>query len=89
MTLATDVCFRPTEVDAAPALPGEPCQVEPRATWAETEKWVWDLPLRRRDRDLNEHFNYAGGPPLEPQFREGWTDKRKLGSAFLETVLIA
>jgi hypothetical protein len=87
LTLATDVFFRSTEGDAAPALPGEPCQVEPRATWSEAEKWVWDRVCRGEIADLNERFD-AGVSPIEPESFEDWTDERKLRSAFLEAVLM-
>jgi uncharacterized protein YjbI with pentapeptide repeats len=82
LTLATDVFFRSTEGDAAPALPSEPCQVEPRATLSEAEKWVWDRVCRGEIADLNERFD-AGVSPIEPE-SENW----KLRSAFLETVLM-
>ena len=82
--LATCVVVRPHDADAAPALPGEPCQVEPRPTWSETEKWVWSEVCVGEIADLNLHF-YRG---LEPRSADGWTDGRKLSSVFLETVLL-
>ena len=88
--LATCVLvLRPTDANAAPALPGEPCPPEagPRPTWSDTEKWVWNQICVDAIADLNKHFD-PGGPPLDPRSPDGWTDERKLSSAFLGTILL-
>jgi hypothetical protein len=84
IAVASCVVFRPTGGDAAPALPGEPCQVDPRPTWSETEKWVWSQACIGKIADLNRHSDRT----LDPHSPEGWTDARKLSSAFLETILL-
>src|SRR5262245_24492099 len=71
ITFAAGGCVRPTEVGAAPALPGAPCQVEPRATWSETEKWVWIRVCGGQIADLNAHFD-VGGSPIGPQSTADW-----------------
>jgi uncharacterized protein YjbI with pentapeptide repeats len=86
-TLATCIAFRVTDGDAAPALPGDPCHVDPRPNWSETEDWVWERVCSGEIADLNEYFD-PGSPPLDPRSPEGWSDQRKLSSAFLETILM-
>jgi hypothetical protein len=87
--LATCVVPRSTHAETGPALPGEPCPTEaaPRPSWSETEKWVWNQICIGEIADLNEHFD-PDGPPLDPHSPDGWTDERKLSSAFLETILL-
>jgi uncharacterized protein YjbI with pentapeptide repeats len=72
---------------AAPALPGEPCQVDPRETWSETEKWVWNQVCIGEIANLNEHFD-SSRPWLDPRSPDGWTEEHKLSSGFLETILL-
>jgi hypothetical protein len=85
LALFIALVLRTTDVDAAPALPGEPCQVDPRPIWSETEKWVWSRVCVGEIADLNAHF---GGEPPEPSSPERWTNERKLSSTFLEAVLL-
>ena len=53
------------------------------ADLSDTEKWVWSEVCAGKIADLNLHF----GRDLDPHSANGWTDGRKLSSAFLETVL--
>ena len=69
---------------AEPALPGEPCRVNPREVWTEPEKWAWTQICEGRIAD----FNNRSGTTLDPKKPDGWSEDRALGSAFLETVLL-
>jgi uncharacterized protein YjbI with pentapeptide repeats len=82
--LAACLVLRSTNGDAAPALPGDSCQVEPRTIWSETEKWVWSQVCGGAIADLHVPF----GSGLDPRSPEGWTVERKLSSGFLETILL-
>lgn len=73
----------------APALPGEECRVAPHERWSEAEKWVWGEICAGRIADFNERYGMAD--PLDPSKLDGWAneaDARRLGPAFLETVLL-
>ena len=85
IALASCVVLRPTDGDAAPALPGEPCpQDSPPTARSGTEKWVWSQVCVGEIADLNDQFDRD----LDPHSPDGWTDQRKLSSAFLETILL-
>ena len=73
-----------TSGEAAPALPGDPCQVEPRPVWSGTETWVWNQICVGEIADLNAHF----GRDLDPRSAKDWTEERKLSATFLETILL-
>ena len=85
LALTTWVVLRPDGAGAAPALPGELCkEVAPPTARSHTERWVWDQICVGERADLNDHFRQK----LDPHSPDGWTDDRKLGSAFLETILL-
>jgi hypothetical protein len=99
VVLAILVGTCPITTTAAPALPGEPCQVDSPENllkpWTTTERWVWRQVCTGEIADLNKRFGRILVPREEA---ECWTDegrklrcrteRRRLSPAFLETILL-
>ncbi len=91
MGLATAALASPNAALAEPALPGEPCEIEPprdsqtgEHKWTPQERWAWKQICEGREADFNQLY----GVTLDPKVPEGWNDDRKLSQTFLETVLL-
>ncbi len=80
------------------ALPGEKCRVPPLKEWTEPEGWAWVEICEGRFANFNgqrraKKLNPENPKPevLDPRNREHderWAGGRKLGSHFLETILL-
>jgi hypothetical protein len=70
-----------------PALPGEPCQTAPHATWTTQEQWVWAQICLGQVADFSTRD--AGGV-LDPKKPDAWQkrENRVLRPVFLETLLL-
>ena len=91
MGFATAALASPIAALAEPALPGEPCEIEPprdsqtgEHKWTPQERWAWKQICEGREADFNQLY----GVTLDPKVPEGWNDDRKLSQTFLETVLL-
>ena len=51
--------------------------------WSEAEKWAWDEIRAGRVADFNERLG-----ELDPKDPKGWDDTRRLGQAFITTILL-
>lgn len=78
--------FQPIKDISTTALPEEPCQIEPRLSWTEQEKWAWKQICEGRIADFNKGQDYGG--KLDPKTSEDWPKTRVLRPLFLETILL-
>ena len=69
-----------------PVLPGEDCQTNSLKSWKPQEKWVWEQVCAGKIANFNLSKSYGG--ILDPKELEGWSEKRILSPAFLETILL-
>ncbi len=69
------------------ALPGEKCRVPPLPKWTKPEKWAWTQICEGRIANFNKRLNEKLDP-RKPDHDDKWSDKRKLSSRFLETILL-
>jgi hypothetical protein len=56
----------------------------PSSQWSEPEKWAWS----RLCTGQPVGFNVRYGAALDPRGEDGWDDRHKLSSLFIETVLL-
>jgi hypothetical protein len=70
------------------ALPGEPCQTAPHATWTPQEQWVWGQICIGKVANFNSIREYGGElDPTHPDVWQQW-EGRVLQPVFLETILL-
>ncbi len=69
--------------DSGGAGTGPGGEIPPPDDWSAAETWAWDEIRAGRSADFDERFG-----ELDPKTPQGWDDTRKLGQAFLETILL-
>ncbi len=69
--------------DSGRAGTGPSGEVSAPDHWSEAETWAWAEIRAGRPANFNARFGR-----LDPKSSEGWDDTRKLGQAFLETILL-
>ncbi len=69
--------------DSGGAGTGPGGEIPAPENWSEAETWAWDEIRAGRPADF-----HARDGPLDPKTPEGWDGTRKLGQAFLETLLL-
>ncbi|MCH8030000.1 MAG: pentapeptide repeat-containing protein [Candidatus Dadabacteria bacterium] len=72
-----------------PALPGEPCKVQPHPKWTPQEQWAWKQICEGKRADLSHRSGDKSGSLLDPT--NDWIvfpDDRVITPEFLETILL-